>query len=329
MSTKQENIENKRAKNIEVFKETMQMNNEHPALKKAIYNSIENTKIEVGKKGYTATRTYNEDTQQEMFEVSDMTTIEAAIKLDKDLRDVRKNYRIGILNFASAVRAGGGVDKGANAQEESICRSSTLYPVLTSDKAHEEYYSKNRLCATRQYEDICIYSPDIIIFKDDINDYKLLPENEWVKTDVITCPAPNLRKDKNGEFNENDIEQPVPQLSRDEIKKIFDERISLIIFTAAKYKITHLILGAFGCGAFRNDPDIVSDSFYDVLINRWMVSFFDKVMFAIPHVQYNDNYKIFKMKFADYEISSKHGKELQKLQEDFINKIREQEFTFF
>ena len=86
--------------------------------------------------------------------VVNSTSLIEALKFEKPM----------ILNFASAIHPGGGYIRGANAQEECLCRSSTLYPVL---KPFEHFYSfHTNICDTR-YSDIMIYSPEITFFRDD------------------------------------------------------------------------------------------------------------------------------------------------------------------
>lgn len=48
------------------------------------------------------------------------------------------------MNFASAVNPGGGVRSGSSAQEESLCRYSTLYPTLNQQFLWKKYYEVNR-----------------------------------------------------------------------------------------------------------------------------------------------------------------------------------------
>lgn len=332
MAGKYENISNKRHENVKFFEATMKYNNELPSLKKAIHESLEGTLIFDGKSSYNVKRTWNKEQNNERqgISIQKATTIDAALELEKKLRGSNFPYRIGILNFASATTVGGGVAKGSNAQEESICRVSTLYPVLNSDKVHEGYYLKNRICGNRIYENICVYSPDIIIFrKDGMKDNETLPEVEWTKVDVLTCPAPNLRKDIFNQFNQDDSKN-VLDISEDELKKVLSERIKLILYTAAKQKITHLILGAFGCGAFKNPPEIVSNVFYDELVRYWMNFMFMEVVFAIPYTQHSKtNYDVFENTFRKYKAYQEIRKESEKFISNMVEKYGDLELSSF
>jgi uncharacterized protein (TIGR02452 family) len=104
--------------------------------------------------------------------------------------------------------------------------------------------------------DDLIYTPDVVVFKTDERTDpiypKMMDQSEWYKVDVITSAAPQLRKVRTLPANYNDV--------------IFG-RIKKILDVAAKEHVEVLILGAWGCGAFKNDANVVSDTFYSLLKN--------------------------------------------------------------
>ena len=104
--------------------------------------------------------------------------------------------RVAVLNFANPVNPGGGVQNGAMAQEECLCRSSNLYLCLSANNVHEDYYSYHSKKGNQFWSDRLIYTRDVTVFKDDKDIPKLLPEKEWFDVDVITCAAPYLAKRK-------------------------------------------------------------------------------------------------------------------------------------
>ena len=106
-------------------------------------------------------------------------------------------YKIAVLNFASATNVGGGVTIGSKAQEESLCRCSTLYPVLKTENNLKNFYEYHRERRDETYTDRLIFTPNILVFKTDEYLPKLLPEKDWFQVDVITCAAPNLRHKDN------------------------------------------------------------------------------------------------------------------------------------
>jgi uncharacterized protein (TIGR02452 family) len=155
--------------------------------------------------------------------------------------------RIGLLNFASAKNPGGGFLGGSQAQEESLARSSTLYASLT---AHDEFYRTNKNARPAFYADNVLYSPGVAFFKDDVGKYL----DAIIQTDVITIPAVNKSAITN--LNES-IEK--------EIETVMKQRIRYVLAVAEKNRIDTLILGAWGCGVFKNKPVDVANYFNRVL----------------------------------------------------------------
>ena len=152
-----------------------------------------------------------------------------------------------VLNLANPVNPGGGVRRGANAQEEDLCRKSSLLISLESMKARA-YYDYNRSLNTYMGSDAVMIHPQVEIIKDE--DGSLLPETVVVA--VMTCAAPMLRNGLEG-------------LTQRQYEAMVYNRITGMLKVAAYLGYRHLILGAFGCGAFQNDARVVSDLFYKAL----------------------------------------------------------------
>ncbi|HEX8283471.1 MAG TPA: TIGR02452 family protein [Pyrinomonadaceae bacterium] len=151
------------------------------------------------------------------------------------------------LNFASAKNPGGGFLSGSQAQEESLARSSALYACLTSRR---EMYEFNRGAGTSLYSDHMIYSPRVPVFRDD--DGGLLEEPYAVS--FITAPAVNA-----GAVKRNEPEKAgslLPTMRR---------RLSRVLWVAARHRHPALVLGAWGCGVFQNDPASVAGLFAEAL----------------------------------------------------------------
>lgn len=179
------------------------------------------------------------------------------------------NKRVCVLNFASATNAGGGVVKGANAQEEAICRCSTLYPCISDEKIVNQFHNKHRelLKAGKMsalYNDDCIYTPRVSVFKTDTANPELMPEGKWFEVDVISCAAPNLRNKPSNSMNPNSGDKAV-SLKPSEILELHMKRIRRILDLAKMYNEEVIILGAFGCGASQNPPDIVAEAMARVI----------------------------------------------------------------
>ena len=199
--------------------------------------------------------------------------------------------KVAVLNFASASNPGGGVVNGSSAQEECLCRCSTLYCNLTEDFMWKNFYQPHRHAANPIHNDDLIYTPDVVIFKSDTPYPRLLPQNKWTKVNVITCAAPNLRERPSNAFNTGDGNQAV-KISPAQLEQIHIQRGRKILATAAANKNEVIILGAFGCGAFMNNPEIVANA-YTKLIKEFKNAF-KVIEFAIYCSPRDDsNFRIF------------------------------------
>lgn len=207
-----------------------------------------------------------------------------------------RNYegRTTVLNFASATTPGGGVLKGSSAQEECLCRCSTLYPALIEDDLNEKFYEPHRKEQNALHNNDIIVTPKVVIFKTD--EYFPIPKNDWRIVNVITCAAPNLRKENN-EFN---IDKPLEEkISDTELYNIHVKRAKRILDVALRIGTDDIILGAFGCGAFRNNPEIVAKAYRDVLEDYRKK--FDNIEFAVYCNPTNtENFDVFKRIIGDY-----------------------------
>ena len=194
------------------------------------------------------------------FEVNNESTLAAA-------RHLVAQYgpdRVAALNFASAKNPGGGFLGGSQAQEESLARATALYPCL---QRHQTYYDANRRASAALYTDHLIVSPQVPVLRDDNDD---LLEEPWQVT-ILTSPAPNagaIRKNR-------------PQ-SQDQIEPTLRRRMEQVLSAAVAFDQTALVLGAWGCGVFRNDPAVVAAQFADFLLpGGTFARAFEHVIFAI------------------------------------------------
>ena len=194
--------------------------------------------------------------------------------------------RTAVLNFASATNPGGGVEKGASAQEECLCRVSTLYPCLANQKMRASFYTPHRKNGNALHNDDIIYTPNVLVIKDD--DHNLL--SEPFSVDIISCAAPNLRERPSNQYNTGDTIKV--QISDNELLALHEKRASKIFSSAIANGIEILILGAFGCGAFQNDPHIVAQAYKNVLPD--FAHYFHTIEFAIfCNAKNIENYQVF------------------------------------
>lgn len=212
------------------------------------------------------------------FAVVNETTLQGCARLIAS-----QQYRqIGVLNFASARNPGGGFLGGARAQEESLARSSGLYFSL---RACPEHYAFHRAQDTCLYSDRMIYSPACPVFRDDAGRWLAQP----YVVDFITSPAPNA-----GVILRNEPE------NQKYIKPVLAERASKILALAAYQGCDALVLGAWGCGVFRNDPRMVAAIFYGYLHPTGLYSNrFRHILFSVYDTSRSqDTYTIFARQLA-------------------------------
>jgi len=232
--------------NKEVMINTEVMYSTIPELKEAVGDSI--------RRQYMVAHEENIDQpvvadSQTRYVCSGKRTLEAA--------KAYVGMKTAVLNFANN-HSVGGAPFSAGAQEESICRCSTLYPCLRAMyipfyKKHIDAYTSRRI--NHVGNDDLIYTPDVVVFKTDERTDPIVPQmmeqTEWYKVDVITCAAPELRRG------------PRPL----KYEEVIASRIKKILDVAARERVEALILGAWGCGAFGNDSTVVANTFYALLKN--------------------------------------------------------------
>jgi len=194
--------------------------------------------------------------------------------------------KILVLNFANPINPGGGVRRGARAQEEDLCRKSTLLLSLESDVA-KEYYLYNRDMPVDTASDAIILSPTVEVFRGD----KAELINDSFVVSVMTCAAPRKM-------------DWVEELPEQEYAALFYNRIVHMLKCAACWGYKSLVLGAFGCGAFNNDAAMVSDlfhkAFHDLgLYAKTQNKLFHSIDFAVLDQSYDQyNFKQFCRNFS-------------------------------
>jgi len=236
-------IMNERTKNVAIAKETLSI------IKDGCYTSLSGNKVDISESlAHTIKKTklyrdpipvkeYNRTLPR--VEVVNETAIAAAIRLT-----TAGEMNMVALNFASARNQGGGFLSGAMAQEEDLCRCSGLYASL---RIKPMFYNENILCNNTYYTNNIIYSPDVPFFRDTHN---MLLEKP-ISLSIISAPAPNVGS------MENVDEKLLSEKLYSRATKIFQ--------IAEENDHKTIILGAWGCGAFGNDPRMVSAVFKEVL----------------------------------------------------------------
>lgn len=245
----------RRQQNIDIFEDTHTWYTQDTELKAAVQHSRQGTKFYAPGAVFPASETLSRFSDTAVVTVSQDRTLQAAGKYS--------GQKTTILNFASATNPGGGVTRGSSAQEEALCRCSTLYPCLLGDDLWHRYYKMHRDRHDVTYTDACIYTPDVLVIKTDTDSPQRLPKEKMYPVDVISCAAPNLREKPNNFMNPGTGNSV--RLSREQIYSLHVQRARKILSVAAMHGAEVLILGAFGCGAFCNPPEVVAAAFRDVL----------------------------------------------------------------
>lgn len=211
------------------------------------------------------------------FAVVNETTLEGASRLGES----GEWQRVGVLNFASAKNPGGGFLGGSLAQEESLAVASALYQSLI--QCREGYYDYHR-GKNLLYSDRMIYTQDCPVFRDD--DGRLLDEPYFI--DFVTSAAPNI-----GAMHED---SPL----RDRVLTSFQERSEKILALFSEHGCDALVLGAWGCGVFGNDPAMVAEVFADQLKlgGKWHGRFRMILFSVLDRSRTQENINAFEMAFG-------------------------------
>ncbi|MEV5986588.1 TIGR02452 family protein [Streptomyces sp. NPDC052051] len=192
------------------------------------------------------------------FEVTGESSLEAAHRLV-----TRSSDPVAVLNFASARNPGGGFLNGAQAQEEALCRASALYACVREAR---EFYDHHREHRDPFYTDRVIHSPAVPVFRDDRGNLLDTP----YEVGFLTAAAPNAGV----------VRQKAPDRVT-EVPRALAARAERVLETAAVCGYGRLVLGAWGCGVFRNDPAQVAGAFHELLVGGRFEGCFEEVVFAV------------------------------------------------
>ena len=280
--------------NIAVFMDTLERIKTDGKLKRLTKKAVASTRI--FDEGFVSQKTPCYPDPRVGFD--ECLTLQAAQRL------CGKGLRTAVLNFANPLEPGGGVFRGANAQEEYLCRASNLFPCLDSEQAKPYYrFHRSRLTPENRRaffaSDKLIYSEGVAVFRTDTPHGQEYTDSRY-QTDVITCAAPYF-------YAEHDL--PPEQ----ELYALFCSRIRNILEAAIEYRVEGLVLGAFGCGAFHNPPRIVAKAFRDVLLTDRYRYAFREVVFAVKRTgSYCENIEYFETAFSQFPEEALFSEERNK-----------------
>lgn len=211
-------------------------------------------------------------THQTKIEIVNETTLQGTYRLYTQYPDAN----IGALNFASAKNPGGGWLTGSYAQEESLACSSGL---VRSLEMFPEFYNYHRTHNDPLYTDRMIYTPRCPILKNDVGEYFSKPYH----LDILTSPAPNAGHARKLGYTQK------------KITEVLQSRIDRILNLFVHHCCDHIVLGAWGCGVFGNDPVIIAQIFADNLLpGKKYDGKFKMVLFSVLDKSiYLENYTAF------------------------------------
>lgn len=279
---------NIREKNVEVFEDTKRLCKTNNRLINAIRES--------SNKQYIVMEGENIETiNGHRFKIPATVLVSKKRSLEAASKYVGR--KVCVHNFASSTNPGGGVLKGSSAQEEAICRCSTLYFNISEPQIVDRYHNFHKQMLREgimdvTYNDDCIYTPGVVVFKSDIGIPEEMKPSKWYNVDVITCAAPNLRPDASNYMNPDSGSGKV-ELTDEELKNLHIKRMRKLLSIAKKENEDVVILGAFGCGAFYNSPQVVAEAM-KIVVEEYLYDF-ETIEFAVFCTEKDKkNYEVFK-----------------------------------
>ena len=279
-----------RQDNIEIFEDTLRLYKSNERLISAIKHSSDVQEC------FTGTGRYWYGPEHRIYQKSAQVVVSSKRTLEAAASYAYAGKKVCILNFASSTNPGGGVIKGSSAQEEAICRCSTLYPNLKEQNIWNTFYEPHRRAHAPLHNDDCIYTPGVVVFKSDTDYPQLLPEDTWYSVNVMTCAAPNLREQPSNGMNSGDGDDAV-HISREGLQALHEKRMCKVLEIAMAKGNEVVILGAFGCGAFRNPPSVVAQAMKTV-VQEYRMNFETIELAVYCSTRYDTNYRVFQQVFG-------------------------------
>ena len=278
-----------RDENIAVFKDTEKLCKTNPKLSESVKKATASQKLILeGDHLPEQKKDIYKDAAKVI--VSGKRTYEAAAAY--------KENHVAVHNFASASNPGGGVVNGASAQEECLCRCSGLYFCLNSPIMWDGFYKPHRDAHDPIHNDDIIYTPGVTVFKTDTASPQLMNESEWYDVDVITCAAPNLRNQPSNRYNSGDGNRQMMIKDKD-LLTLHEKKLRRMLEVVLSEGCDTVILGAFGCGAFQNNPEVVALANKNVI--KDYLHAFKNIEFAVYCSPRDDrNFKIFERVLKPY-----------------------------
>lgn len=278
-----------RDENIAVFKDTERLCKTNPKLSESVKKATASQKLILEGDNLS---------EQKKDIYKDAAKVIVSGKRTYEAAAAYKENHVAVHNFASASNPGGGVVNGASAQEECLCRCSGLYFCLNSPAIWDGFYKPHRDAHDPIHNDDIIYTPGVTVFKTDTASPQLMNESEWYDVDVITCAAPNLRNQPSNRYNSGDGNRQMMIKDKD-LLALHEKKLRRILEVVLSEGCDTVILGAFGCGAFQNNPEVVALANKNVI--KDYLHAFKNIEFAVYCSPRDDrNFKIFERVLKPY-----------------------------
>lgn len=277
----------------ESFVDTFTMCKENPVLSESVRRSIAEQIVipETAECSTTYTRKHREVKDGEVV-LSSRRTFEAAARY--------KNKKIAVLNFANACCPSNPAIGLDFMQEKCLCRESTLNSCIDTSECWSKFYNHHRemygyFGNPPAFERLIhsgnmIYTPGVTVFKTFDKVPRLMPQSKWFDVDVITMAAPD-----GGGYGKRNRD-----LMYEAFLDIFTKRFDHIMIEASAHNVDVLILGAFGCGEYGNDPAVVATAMARSIVSHRTE--FDTIEVALYENRTKRNYRAFRLAFDSIPI---------------------------
>jgi uncharacterized protein (TIGR02452 family) len=191
--------------------------------------------------------TPNHNLQLKLRAVGTLTAAHGLLQDPKTQKNDSSNRtaRVGVLNMASMLAPGGGFLNGASGQEASLCMCTTLLPSLS-----DEFYPLPDIGA--------VYTPDVLVFRNEQAE-DLEKKNRWFVDCVTggTLRFPSITVDETtgrGSY------------ANDKDRDLVSEKMRAVMRIFQAKKVSKVVLGAWGCGAFGHPVGEVAAAWRKVLL---------------------------------------------------------------
>lgn len=317
--------------NVAMFQETLRISNSKELQQKVALMRYNTDVFETGNQGILINHTCppSEDVRPTIGKPKQQHRTQVTV-VDKDSFSTAQEQKTNalVLDMANKRMTAGGVTKGSRAQEEDLCRCSTLYKGLELwSRSATAARDKGRLEYIQPIPEFgSMYVPGVTVIRDPATK-KLLDQKNYFEVDVVAMAGydlgkPNLLEGqlqsayyasrKAYDSGKKDAFAPFFRVFKDAMKEKIRHLLDVAIYT----KHDNLVLGALSCGAFRLREEqpgetarVVAEAYKEVLQENIYCQAFKSITFAVlSDKQQNNNFDIFSKTLQGLDLSPKPAK---------------------